>query len=382
MTLVTLSPATTTSESYTHQSIGSGKKDYGNRGMVNLLALQKRYLHILYGLMPDIVHIHGSYHYISSRIELWSRKRGFPVVFSSYGGMNPEFIDAEYGMRTWKMICYQKKMVRGAAAMLLSDPKEAEYLLEQKLTDRLSMVADPRTDEYTDYEEMSKDSLSLYHKIMDSDMGTKLDQNSREAISALLHLSLAGGNERQPLSPEDILNLRGLSPKSWRDLLLYADEQGVTSFVYNGIDRAQLKVPSIDLAAVSRFSSRSTKSTSPLPSSSLLSGKRWEKLFAKKLHSCGDVEKSVCYMLQNIKHLLSTNALTLRQICDLYSIYRHHAIDEVSLEKTLQELHLLRFARRMSQILKETVYLSEGFMPVTALNDSGTERIRQALVKY
>ena len=70
VSLVTLSNATSSHDTYQHLSIGSGKKDYGRKGLVNLLALQKRYLHILYGIMPDIVHIHGSYNYFASRIEL------------------------------------------------------------------------------------------------------------------------------------------------------------------------------------------------------------------------------------------------------------------------------------------------------------------------
>ncbi len=380
--LVTLSPVSQSSPDYQHQSIGTGKKDYGRHGVVNLLALQKRFLHILYGMMPDIVHIHGSYNFISSRIELWSRKRGFPVVFSSYGGMNPEFIDAQYGTRTWKMICYQKEMVRGAKAMQLSDTKEGEYLVEQKLTNRVSMVSDPRTDEYTDYEEMAADTLDLYHKVLDSDMGTKLDQNSREAISALLHLSLAGNEEHKPLCAEDILNLRAMSPRKWRNLLLYADEQGVLSIVYNGIERAQLKMPSIDMSSVSRFSPQYAKSINPLPSSSLIAPKRIGKSFDKKVQRCGEVEKSICYMLQNLKYLISHNSLTLKQLCDIYAVYRHDAIDEVMLDKILQELRLHTFARRISQILKETIYLADGFMPVPALNDKGTERIRKILVKY
>ena len=117
--------------------IGTGNPNYGKSLPVNLLALQKRYLELLYSLMPQIVHVHGSYHYFNSRISLWSRKRGFPVVFSPYGGMNPDFIEAEYGMRTWKMICYQKAMTRGAAAILTSDPKESEYVQHEGLTNRV-----------------------------------------------------------------------------------------------------------------------------------------------------------------------------------------------------------------------------------------------------
>ena len=61
VSLVTLDNDVTSTIDYTHNTIGTGKRDYGRRGVVNLLGLQKRYLNILYALMPDIVHIHGSY---------------------------------------------------------------------------------------------------------------------------------------------------------------------------------------------------------------------------------------------------------------------------------------------------------------------------------
>ena len=347
--VVTLDNVATSMSNYNHFTIGTGKSDYGRHGVVNLLGLQKKYLHILYGFMPDIVHIHGSYNFIASRIGLWSRKRGFPVVFSSYGGMNPDFIDAQYGIRTWKMICYQKKMVANAAAMLLTDPKEADYLKGEKLNDRIVVISDPKTDEYTDYEEMA---------------------------------SLAGPEERQPLCAEDILNLRSLSPKKWHDLLLYAEEQGVTNIVLDGMERAQVKVPVPDLSTISHFPPRHAKDTSPLPSQSLLGSKKKSNRFSKKIQDCSDIEKTVCFMMQNLKYHAAHHSITLRHLCDLYTVYRHEPVNDNVLDTKLHDLHLHTFARRISQILKETVYLAEGFMPVTALDDHGTERIRKSLVRY
>jgi len=40
VSLVTLSNPISSHETYQHLSIGSGKKDYGRKGLVNLLALQ------------------------------------------------------------------------------------------------------------------------------------------------------------------------------------------------------------------------------------------------------------------------------------------------------------------------------------------------------
>ena len=96
--IATLTPSHLPEGPYTIHCLGSGKKKYGKNGFANLLSLQKRFLRLLYDLMPDIVHIHGSYSYLSSRILRWSVQRNFPVVFTPNGGMSPDFIDEAYGM--------------------------------------------------------------------------------------------------------------------------------------------------------------------------------------------------------------------------------------------------------------------------------------------
>ena len=246
--------------------IGTGAAHYGEKGLVNLLALQKRYLKLLYSLMPDIVHVHGSYHFLNSRIALWSRKRGFPVVFSPYGGMNPEYIEEQYGIRTWKMLSYQKSMTSGASAILTSDAKESEYIQHERLTDRVEFVSNPRADDYWGDENYAHSMVGLYRKVLDSDKGLHIDQKSREALSALLHLSLSGSKERQPLCSEDILNLRSITPKQWRDIQLFAQEQGVISNMEEGIAKAQLTVPETHIESTPVFPLRQSKDPTPLGS--------------------------------------------------------------------------------------------------------------------
>ena len=57
-------------------------------------------------------------------------------------------------------------------------------------------------------------------------------------------------------------------------------------------------------------------------------------------------------------------------------------MEEPRLKEVLKRLNLHKLCRRLCQVLSEAAYLDEGFMPVPALNDSGTEIIRQVLVAY
>ena len=381
--LATLSPLPEPAQEYKMYCIGNGKKKYGQNGIVNLLALQNRFLNLLYSLMPHIVHVHGSYCYLNSRIQLWSQKRGFPVVFSPYGGMNPGFIDKEYGMHTWKMICYQKNMVRHASCLLTSDAEEKDYIMnEARLTDRIELIRDPREGEYADFDGYAEQVGRLYLKVLDSDKGAHLDQQCLEAVSALLHLSMAGDNERQPLCSQDILNLRSITPAKWRDIYIYAAEQGITSFIKEGGSRAQLTIPDSAHNQARQFATRFKRDLSPLPDDRLIAKSFFAKRAIGKISEANVPVRKICTMLFNLRYHFDHQTVSLRHLCDIYDVFRYVEVDEDRLADALRQCHLLTFARRLCQVLAEVAYLDEGFMPVAALNDRGTERMRATIMKY
>jgi hypothetical protein len=57
-------------------------------------------------------------------------------------------------------------------------------------------------------------------------------------------------------------------------------------------------------------------------------------------------------------------------------------MDEFKLETAMRRLGIDRLCGRVCQVLAETTYLEEGFMPTAAIDDRGTEKIRQILVNY
>ena len=379
--LVTLTPPTLQAGSFATHCIGSGKSDYGKHGFANLMSLQRRYLRLLYDLMPDIVHIHGSYSYLASRIARWSVQRNFPVVFSPDGGMSPNFIDEQYGMRTWRLLTYQKAMTRKATCIVTTDKKEAEFIRSERLNDRVEIIDDPTSGEYIDIDSFAVQIQRIYNKVLASDKTQRLHQQEREAVSALLHLCMAGSEERQPLCSEDILNLRKITPLQWRDIYLFGAEQGVSGHLTEGISKAQLSVSAHHAEEPDVFPFHTAKNKDMLESGRLLQTGFFSFRYSRKLREADPLVKKVCHMLLNVRHMLRTHTLTLRQLCDLYETYRYEDIDEERLSQALHSLGIYPFACRISQVLSETAYLDEGFMPVPALDDRGTAHIRTQLMK-
>ena len=379
--IATLTPSHLPEGPYTIHCLGSGKKKYGKNGFANLLSLQKRFLRLLYDLMPDIVHIHGSYSYLSSRILRWSVQRNFPVVFTPNGGMSPDFIDEAYGKRTWRLLTYQKAMTRRATCVITKDEKESEYIHAEHLNDRVELINDLLAGEYLDLDGCIEQIINIYHKVLASDKTSRLHQREREAVSALLHLSMAGEGERQPLCSEDILNLRKITPLQWRDIHLFAAEQGITSFIMEGISKAQLAGAANHIPDTDVFPSHTAKNKKELESKRLLLTSFSSFRITRKLKNADPTIRKICYMLLNLRKHLHEHTLTLRHLCDLYETYRYEDIDEESLARALRSTGIYSFACRISQVLNETAYLDEGFMPVPALDDSGTAHIRTHLMK-
>ena len=378
--LAQLTPEPKVSRSFALHDIGNS--GHGKGDLFKIARLKRKYLTLLYQVMPQIIHIHGCYDYASSRIMKWSIERGFTVVYSPYGGMNPHFIEQEYGMRTWKMILYQKAMTTKASCVVVSDKEEEAYLRSEKIADRIQFIPDPRDGDYVDLDSFSANILRLYQKILDTDKGTHLDKCCHEAVSALLHVSMAGEQERKPLCPEDILNLRAITPRQWRDIMIYSSEQGIGSHLMEGIARAQLQIPSFAPDKIEQFPARTPKEKSRLEDKKLLSNSWLTKRKLKRLSNVDPLIRRICIMLFNLRHHSQKQTLCLRHLCDLYEVFRFEDFDEDLLKELLENIGLLPFARRICQVLSETIYLEQGFMPVTELDDGGTSEIRTNLIKY
>ena len=61
-------------------------------------------------------------------------------------------------------------------------------------------------------------------------------------------------------------------------------------------------------------------------------------------------------------------------------LYRDNVNDD-KIREALEEKKMDKFAGRLMQVLKEQTLLDEGYMPVDPINDRGTERIRNQIIR-
>ena len=351
-----------------------------NKRFVNLISLQNRYLQVLYSVMPDVVHVHGCWSYVGSKICTWSKNRNFEVVISPHGQLNPSVInDKFWSKRLPAILLFQRKQIKRADALYSGSTKETKALKKLGWNRRVES-AETSEDETTIKRDATIESAAqtaLYQKVIDSTYYAKMHEHEKAAFGALLHTGLADEEETRLLDAQSILNLRNLSGPSWRRLFLLAADQDVTSDMEAGISRMQLSAPHIDATSISRFGKPNDTPTTPLSSRQLFTS---SKKIQKKLATINNKEfRAIFIMLENIKAMMHSDRLRVRHLCEYYLTIRHIDLDEDALLKEMKSVGDDRFMGRIHQILQEMLYLEPGFTPVAAIDDRGTEKIRQKI---
>ena len=84
-------------------------------------------------------------------------------------------------------------------------------------------------------------------------------------------------------------------------------------------------------------------------------------------------------MLINIQHELKHKKLSRAHLTTFYRLLRFGEYDEDKLQRMLKQLKLQKFTARLMQILQETYYLEEGYMPIPPIDDKRTNNIRKSL---
>jgi hypothetical protein len=231
------------------------------------------------------------------------------------------------------------------------------------------------------YEQMAKTMLVFYQKVIDSRYFKLMTAVEKEAVSSLLRIGKEKNMIRNPLTSEQILNLRDINPIQWRRIMLYADDEYIRNIIDEGISRMQLTIPTIDAASIDRFTRRKKKSSEPLERKELLSKKSSLKDKLKwETEGVDEVIKTICIMLLNIKFHLQKRTLSMYHLTELYEVLKYEDYDEDKLQEVLKYMKIKDLASRLIQVLSETVLLEEGFMPLAPLDDKKTHRIKQLII--
>lgn len=328
--------------------------------------------------MPNVVHIHSVESYQSLMVEQWARKSNVAVVISPHQMLNRYIQRKESPVRHYlKMKIWQQRMLKNADGLLLSDKFETEQIEQYHLNQHLHTIANPLLDKVETQEGAAQKVISFYNKMLDTRYACYMKSADYEAVHSLLHVgielaTIVDANDITKISkldPERLLLLREITPKQWRQILLYADDEHVRGYINSAISYLQLQVPAIDTAAIKRFAPNNPKQSGDLVNDSFVGMKqRMQDRWNKKLQEEPAALQQLVIMLYNAHRLEVQNQLSEHHLACLYTAIKFTQYDEERLYTYIKSLHLVKFTQKIIKELTQKLLLEEGFVPLPFLH--------------
>ena len=297
---------------------------------------------------PDIVHVHGCWHYPVVSEALKAHRRGARIVLTPHGDLEPWIIgERRLSAKRGKALLWQRRLVESSYVVIAQGNIEASSLKELGWNPRIEIVRNAVVTNSITPEAMARQTQDVYRKVMDSHTVELMTDDCRRLLRLLLKAGITGDSRWVTEQPPDI------NEQQWRYLLVYADHENVRTIVDSGARLLDINHPYIETAKIISY----------LPTD-----------YQKPKPEAHDAASLVSEMHRR--------PLTLRHLAELDRALRNNSIQEDRLVDVLVENRLLKFFRRLLCLLTEQTGLDEGFLPAPPINDRQAQAIRKRLINH
>ena len=205
----------------------------------------------------------------------------------------------------------------------------------------------------TNVDEMGKNVLRIYRKVLDSQPLQLMNEATRTMLAALLKAGICGDKRwvAEPPRLEDWLPK--VEEVDFRQIFIYAQYENVSDIVGKGLDALQIEAPDGE-----------TDYDIYLPES-----------YAKPQPMQGnDIEA----MLYDVKK----NGLTLLRMTDLATVFLRENMDEDRFIADLKEKELNVLMACILQLMNETFLWDVGYMPCDPVDNRETQLLRAQIENH
>jgi len=316
---------------------------------------------------PDLVHLHGCWHYETNKAAEMCYKRGIRYVLSPHGHMNPwgregvnSFFDLAYRM--------QRHTIERAYALIGFGKMEEHYLQLLNMNSRIEIIRNAVITNSITPQQMCTQTLAVYQKVLDSNTLELMGPDDRRLLAVILKAGITGDarwitSHPSPLNSQLPPLTSQLSPLTTRRLLIYAEHENIRNYVDYGISILGLHPDDVDTTKTAAYFPE--KYQRPTPLKELIGDFK------------GDEADYLVRMFRQIQ-----KAPRLLHLVELHRELMRDTVSDDRLGEALEEKRLTAFARRIIQILSEQTLLDEGFMPLEPLDDRGTQQIRLLIANH
>ena len=324
---------------------------------------------------PELVHIHDCWSRPSAEIAKWAHSHNTPVVISPHGMLDPWIVDHNYlHEKLPKLLLYQHEMICNADAIIVDGEMERQSMSKLSWNEhlnskhpwnnRIAVIPNSIVTNDITTEEMTRQMLRLYRKVIDSNAWIMMTDHAKTAENVLLRIGISHDPQSETMTDEQAEAINQLDEESWRKIMIHADEEGVLEPVMRAIELQQFHAPTLDIQQIERFTPRIQKSLGPLDREKLLDHSLKTK-FKFLRHDYGECpELDICRMTANAAYEMKKATLSRRHLADIYEVFKYEDFDEDKYAKMTKDADLYGFVVKLQTTLEEMLGLTEGFMPL------------------
>lgn len=284
---------------------------------MNPFAIRNLFLKHLYTIMPDIIHVHGSWSYSEYQCLKMASNRGFVTFYSPYYEFTMKSIKKNFWKeKLWKLLWYQRPLLKKADFVIVYRQKEVN--LFNTLGRSQNVILLP--------ENSSEELIKLYTQAHEEKISSEVSIQTLAALYQQLHELL----HSRPMP------FVKLSKREQEQYDLFCETQGLNSTV-----KTIYEVP--------RYSDDD---------------------------ACGVIYKAI----KKLKNDVAKKKADFNDIFQLVATIQNNDYDEDKLVASLKREGMYNFTCRIIQIADELCGVDEGFMPCLPLNDMKTLSIKLQLV--
>lgn len=342
-----------------------------DKAQVIVVSSQKSAIDSIKKAAPDILHVHGSWKWLTESVVAAAQRRKMATVLAPHWMLQPYVVNHEgcCGKAIKKMLI-EKRLTRTYDALIVSTNRERSQLLDTKWHDRIEVVASSILDNTCSEMEMGENLMAFYNKVLDTRYQLMMTDEEYHAVQTLLHVGALHDPSRRQVAHENILKIRSLKPSQWRRIFLMADDEDIRREIDIAINVMQIDAPHFATENIIRFPLRHPQKRGPLPRKLLENNTK----ICKVLNEQADELQTVLVDLVNVKQYLGEDVLSLRHLAELFETIKYTDFNEDDFKHTISELGICSFTQRIMQLLVSLLSLDEGHLPIEAKYDKKTQR--------
>ena len=312
----------------------------------------------------DILHIHGCWSIQYAKAATQAHRLGTRVVISPHGELEPWILkNRQWQEKMPKTLLYQRQTIQEAYVVIAMGSMERESLEKLGWNPRIETIRNAVITHSITPSEMTRQLLTVYQKVMDSDVFNLMSEQAREALFLLLKAAVSGNPHW--LQGQTVPQL---TAEEWRQLLIYARHERLEHLLKRGIHVLGMKEPMTDVSQVQSY---------------FPTGYQPVRTITETIGNKFATENDRLLATFKYLHRLNTSEhLAMAHILELDREIREHDIDEELLKDTLEDARLLTFASRLMGVLESLTQLEEGLMPVPAIHDRQTEKMEDIITNH